>query len=99
MSNFKLKDCLLLLLKSVIIAIFLCPIFIGLIKFNIYFSKTICTITKIPEDLSLTLMSIGFKNNILVLLTIFEVVILIYLFSKISKINFIKRFLKLFNTN
>lgn len=93
MYNFGIKDYLLLIIKSVIIAIFLSPIVFFLIKFNIVFSKYICYITKIPENLNLTVMSFGFRNEVFVLLSVLEFVILFFLFSKIIKNKYIKSFL------
>lgn len=77
-----------ILIKSFIVSFILTPIFIGmlyLVSLNYNLSYYICKVLNIPSDLSFTTMSPGFACDMLVLQLVFEFVIFVYLYEKISK--------------
>lgn len=51
--------------------------------YNIAITHTICKATQIPYDLALTVTSIGFGNNIMILLFTFEVVLVVLFIEKL----------------
>ena len=57
----------------------------NLIEFNFSVASSVCKITGIPSDLSLTMMSAGFENNIIIVMFSFEILFLIFLIDYISK--------------
>lgn len=51
--------------------------------YNIAITDTICKATQIPYDLALTVTSVGFGNNIMILLFTFEVVLVVLFIEKL----------------
>lgn len=87
MYGLDLEDYARVIIKSLILT-FICAMFLFgayyLIRLNINVAYYISDITGIPRDLELTVMSAGFANNIIILLTTFEFGIIIYLVNKIT---------------
>ncbi len=74
--------------KSVIITIvFVSLLLIGyyLMNINVNFAYYISDALDIPRNLSLTIISAGFANNIIILMTIFELGFSIWVGNKITK--------------
>lgn len=65
-----------------------------IIEFNRYMGGQICLITGIPEDLALTTSSMGFLNNVIVIMLLLEQTILSRTYYKIIEkgINYLSRF-------
>ena len=59
-----------------------------LIKSNIQFANYICEITKIPKDFAITTISPGYANEIIFILTVFEVGIILIILQKINNYSF-----------
>lgn len=94
MYKLDFEDYITIIFKSLLITLILTPLIIGsvyLIDMNINFSNIICSISGIPKDLALTVMSPGFGNEIIFLTTVFEFGIIFYVINKFTKT-------KLFNT-
>lgn len=84
--NFKDYSCIIL--KSLLATIIVFPFLLGicfLIKTNMDFAYYISDTNGIPCDLTLTVISLGFANNIVVLMSVFEFGFIYYLFSKLKK--------------
>ena len=93
------KDLIVIALKSLILSIIIVSLIVGsafLIKSNFDFANYVCDITKIPRDLSLTVMSLGFRNNMVVLLSVFEFGIVFYLYGKLKNTKIYKRVYEIF---
>lgn len=52
------------------------------IFYNILLAKSICEVTKIPYDLTLTQMSFGFGNNIIILLSFAQFILIVLFVEK-----------------
>ena len=82
------KDIIHVIIKTVILTVIVVPVFIGivcLLNGNVNFAYYISDTLDIPRDLSLTVMSAGFANNIIILMTIFEFGFGFWLVNKITK--------------
>lgn len=82
------EDYVYIIIKSLIISLIVCFIMFlmfNLIEFNFTFASYICKITGIPSDLSLTMMSAGFENNIIIVMFSFEILFLVFFIDYISK--------------
>ena len=89
MCKLYFEDYVYIIVKSLIISLIVCFIMFlmfNLIEFNFSVASSICKITGIPSDLSLTTMSAGFENNIIIVMFSFEILFLIFLIDYISKI-------------
>lgn len=90
------RDVGIILIKTLFIALLFVCIF-NLVEVNIHIAEYICQITNIPKDLSLTIVSAGFANNIVIVLLMLEVGLILYIINKISKISFVSSFLEKIN--
>lgn len=84
----RLEDYIYILIKSLLITTILFLIIIGLvyvIDFDYNFAYYISDITGIPSDLSLSMMSAGFANEIILLMLTIEFGFIIYLIDKIAE--------------
>lgn len=82
------KDFLFICIKSMFITLVFTIIFIGLlnlVNLNIQFANYVCEITHIPKDFTITVMSPGYANEIVILLTVFQIGILLYIINVIIK--------------
>lgn len=82
------KDFLFICIKSMFITLVFTIIFIGLlnlVNLNIQFANYFCEITHIPKDFAITVMSPGYANEIVILLTVFQMGILLYIINVIIK--------------
>lgn len=82
------KDIIRVIIKTIILTVIFVPLFIGivyLLNSNINFAYYISDTLDIPRDLSLTVMSAGFANNIIILMTVFEFGFGFWLVNKITK--------------
>lgn len=87
MYGFDFEDLARIVLKGFIISFFVVSLLIGsyyLININFNIAYNISDTLKIPRDLSLTVMSAGFANNVMILLTFFEFGSAIWIYSKIA---------------
>lgn len=75
----KFEDKVLVILESILIIL---STFI-LSSFNLTIANAICKITDIPYDLALTIMSAGFGNNIIILLSILEIILIVWFVEKL----------------
>lgn len=85
------KDYVRIVLKSLLVSLIIVPLFLGicfLVKTNIDFSYFVCDLCDIPRDLAISVMSIGFANNMIFLLSVFEFGVIYYLFNKIKNSKF-----------
>lgn len=85
MYELTVEDFIRIVVKSILLTMIIAPLFIGLfylIHINIEFAYYISDITNIPRDLTLSVASAGFANNIIILSTVFEVRLIIWLFNK-----------------
>lgn len=85
------KDYVRIVLKSLLATLIIVPLFFGicfLIKTNIDFSYFVCDSCDIPRDLAISVMSMGFANNMIFLLSVFEFGVIYYLFNKIKNSKF-----------
>ena len=85
------KDYIMIFLKSIILNIIFILIaftFTELLNFNIKVSSYICNVSEIPYDFVLGMWSFGFANNIVILMTIFELGFGIYIINKIANVKF-----------
>ena len=75
----KFNDKIILFCESAIISLSM-----GLlICYNISFAKTVCSTTNIPYDLALTPMSFGFGNNIIILLSFAQFILIVLFIEKL----------------
>lgn len=82
------EDYVFIVIKSLItsfIVFLIMFMMFNVIDFNFSVASSICKITGIPSDLSLTMMSAGFENNIIIVMFSFEILFLIFLIYYISK--------------
>ena len=82
------RDYVGVVLKSIILTLVIAPLIIGgvyLVYSNINIAYYISDTLNIPRDLSITAMSAGFANNIIILLTVFEFGFGVWLINKITK--------------
>ena len=76
MCKLYFEDYLYIIVKSLIMSLIVCFIMFmmfNLIEFNFSVASSICKVTGIPSDLSLTTMSAGFENNIIIVMFSFEI--------------------------
>lgn len=50
---------------------------------NVSIAKSICSLTNIPYDLALSVMSAGFGNNIIILLSVVEIILIVLFIEKL----------------
>ncbi len=84
----RLEDYIYIFIKSLLITTILVLVIIGLvyiIDFDYNFAYYISDITGIPSDLSLTMMSAGFANEIILLMLTIEFGFIIYFIDKIAE--------------
>lgn len=84
----RLEDYIYILIKSLLITTILVLAIIGLvyiIDFDYNFAYYISDITGIPSDLSLSMMSAGFANEIILLMLTIEFGFIIYFIDKIAE--------------
>jgi len=82
------EDYVFIVIKSLItsfIVFLIMFMMFNVIDFNFSVASSICKITGIPSDLSLTMMSAGFENNIIIVMFSIEILFLIFLIDYISK--------------
>ena len=87
MCKLYFEDYVYIIVKSLIISLIVCFIMFlmfNLIEFNFSVASSICKVTGIPSDLSLTMMSAGFENNIIIVMFAFEILFLTFLIDYIS---------------
>jgi len=87
MCKLYFENYVYIIVKSLIISLIVCFIMFlmfNLIEFNFSVASSICKITGIPSDLSLTMMSAGFENNIIIVMFSFEILFLVFLIDYIS---------------
>lgn len=88
MCKLYFEDYVYIIVKSLIISLIVCFIMLlmfNLIEFNFSVASSICKATGIPSDLSLTMMSAGFENNIIIVMFSFEILFLTFFIDYISK--------------
>lgn len=84
----RLEDYIYILIKSLLISTISVLVIIGLvyvIDFDYNFAYYISDITGIPSDLSLSMMSAGFANEIILLMLTIEFGFIIYFIDKIAE--------------
>lgn len=84
----RLEDYIYIFIKSLLITTILVLVIIGLvyvIDFDYNFAYYISDITGIPSDLSLSMMSAGFANEIILLMLTIEFGFIIYFIDKIAE--------------
>lgn len=84
----KLEDYIYIFVKAVLISTLLVLILIGLIyvlDFDYNFAYYISDIIGIPSDLSISMMSAGFANEIIILMMTIEFGFIIYFIDKIAE--------------
>lgn len=82
------RDYIGIIVKTLILTLIFTPLLIGLfylMNSNINFAYYISDALDIPRDLSLTVMSAGFANNIIILMTVFEFGFGFWLVNKLTK--------------
>ena len=82
------EDYVFIVIKSLItsfIVFLIMFMMFNVIDFNFSVASSICKITGIPSDLSLTMMSAGFENNIIIVMFSIEILFLIFLIDYIGK--------------
>ena len=62
-----------------------------IIRFNLNVANYISNITGIPSDMSISIMSAGFVNNIVILMLAIEIILFAYFFQRIMKTSFFKK--------
>ena len=88
MCKLYFENYVYIIVKSLIISLIVCFMMLlmfNLIEFNFSVASSICKITGIPGDLSLTMMSAGFENNIIIVMFSFEIFFSIFFIDYISK--------------
>ena len=94
MYNYDFKDFLYIVLTSIaktIIYLILFFIIYEIIMFNHSLGISIADSMEIPYDMALAIISLGFVNNVTVFFTIFELIFIEYIFSKLNKNKIINR--------
>lgn len=94
-----LSDYIRCFIKAFIITGFFVLItFLGLIliNFNFMIGTLYCDWLKVPYDLALTYNSPGMKNEVIIILSAFEIGLFCYAVNKLSKITFICNILNYF---
>lgn len=84
----RLEDYIYIFIKSLLITTMLVLVIIGLvyiIDFDYNFAYYISDIMGIPSDLSLSMMSAGFANEIILLMLTIEFGFIIYFIDKIAE--------------
>lgn len=87
MCKLYFEDYVYIIVKSLIISLIVCFIMFlmfNIIEFNFSVASSICKITGIPSDLSLTMMSAGFENNIIIVMFSFEILFLVFFIDYIG---------------
>lgn len=87
-DNMYFRDYVSIILKTLILTLIFVSLLVGafyLIHSNINFAYYISDALDIPRDLSLTVMSAGFANNIIILMTVFEFGFGFWLVNKLTK--------------
>lgn len=93
MYELTIEDFICIVVKSILSTMIITPLFIGLfylIHINTAFAYYISDITNIPRDLTLSVASAGFTNNIIILSTVFEVGLISWIIYKISQTSIYK---------
>lgn len=88
MYYYDFKDFLYIVLTSIVkTMIYLMFTFIiyGIILFNHSLGISIADSMSIPYDMDLTITSLGFVNNVTVVFTVFELIFIGYIISKLNK--------------
>ena len=85
------KDYIIITLKTLVFTILL-VLLLSISIFNVDFANYVCDITEIPRDLALTMTSLGFRNNMIVVLSVFEFGIFYFLYGKIKKTKLYNKF-------
>lgn len=81
------RDYIGIIVKTLILTLIFTPLLIGLfylMNSNINFAYYISDVLDIPRDLSLTITSVGFANNIIILMTVFELGFVFWIVNKIT---------------
>ncbi len=100
MYELSIGDLFRIVFKSLLVTLFIAPlVFLGvyLVHININFAYYISDVTNIPRDLSFTMVSAGFANNIIILSSVFEFGLGCWLINKLTKtklFNNIKNFIE-----
>ena len=84
MLFFDAKDYIIITLNTLVFTRLL-VLLLPIRSFNVDFANYVCDITEIPRDLALTMTSLGFRNNMIVVLSVFEFGIFYFLYGKIKK--------------
>ena len=88
------KDYILCFIKSFLQTSMIVILSLGIlyvIRINLKFANYISNITGIPSDMSISVMSAGFVNNIVILMSTMEIVLFVYLIQKIMKTSFYEK--------
>ena len=85
------KDYIIITLKTLVFTILL-VLLLSISIFNVDFANYVCDITEILRDLALTMTSLGFRNNMIVVLSVFEFGIFYFLYGKIKKTKLYNKF-------
>lgn len=88
------KDYILCFIKALfqtLIVIILSLGILYIIRFNLNVANYISNITGIPSDMSISIMSAGFVNNIVILMLVIEIILFAYFFQRIMKTSFFKK--------
>lgn len=88
------SDYVSIVLKSIVLSLLCLPIIIGityLIEFNFNIANYISNVSGIPSDMSISMMSLGFANNIVVLLSAVEFGLCVYFYDKIANTTVYKK--------
>ena len=88
------KDYVRIVLKSLLASLIIVPIFLEicfLIKTNIDFSYFVCDSCDIPRDLAISVMSMGFANNMIFLFMkwVINIIFMWYNYLHKSKLVFV----------
>ena len=88
MYELTIGDLFRIVFKSILITLLVAPLFViayYLIHINISFAYHISSEFNIPRDLTLTPMSAGFANNIIILSSVFEFGFGCWLINKLTR--------------
>lgn len=88
------KDYILCFIKSLFQTLIVVILSLGIlyiIRFNLNVANYISNITGIPSDMSISIMSAGFVNNIVILMLVIEIILFAYFFQRIMKTSFFKK--------
>ena len=94
------EDWLHIIAKSSFLTLIFTPLILGtfyLVKLNYEFSLFICNLTDISYDLRLTVTSLGFGDEIVLIMTLTEIIFLTCLFYKLKKTRLCKSIYKFFS--